>query len=145
VPPAVSAAVARTGPGPVTAGGIPSVSAATGSTARAAPRNCTAVAATGSWPRSSRVCATVKTADTSSDASTSTSPAVLAPPPRPPVTRPTPASDSAKPAQATGRATARCHTAAMTATITGTAPISSAAWVTLVRVIPAFCTRTDPP
>jgi hypothetical protein len=33
----------------------------------------------------------------------------------------------------------------MTATITGTAPISSAAWVTLVRVMPAFCRRTDPP
>jgi Lrp/AsnC family transcriptional regulator, leucine-responsive regulatory protein len=33
----------------------------------------------------------------------------------------------------------------MTATSTGTAPISSAAWVTLVRVMPAFCTRTDPP
>ena len=25
------------------------------------------------------------------------------------------------------------------------APISSAAWLTLVRLIPAFCTRTDPP
>ncbi len=33
----------------------------------------------------------------------------------------------------------------MTATSTGTAPISSAAWVTLVRVMPTFCTRTDPP
>ena len=39
----------------------------------------------------------------------------------------------------------RSHTAAMIATITGTAPISSAAWVTLVRVIPAFCSTTDPP
>ena len=73
------------------------------------------------------------------------SPAGLAPPPRPPATRPTPARDSAKPAQATGRATARCHTAAMTATITGTVPISRAACVTLVRVMPAFCTTTDPP
>jgi hypothetical protein len=125
--------------------GMPSVTAANGSTASAAPRNCTAVAATGSRPRSSRVCATVKAADTSSDTSTSASPAVLAPPPRPPVTRPTPASDSTKPAQATGRATARCHTAAMTATITGTAPMSRAACVTLVRVIPAFCSTTDPP
>ncbi len=33
----------------------------------------------------------------------------------------------------------------MTATSTGAAPISSAAWVTLVRVMPAFCTTTDPP
>jgi len=145
VPPAARAAVASTGPGPPGTAGRPSVTAANGSTARAAPRNCTAVAATGSRPRSSRVCATVKMADISSDTSTSTSPAGLAPPPRPPATRPTPARDSAKPAQATGRATARYHTAAMTATITGTAPISRAAWVTLVRVMPVFCTRTAPP
>jgi hypothetical protein len=121
------------------------VTAANGSTANAAPRNCTAVAATGSRPRSSPVCATVNAADTSSDTSTSASPPALAPPPWPPVTRPTPASDRAKPAQATGRATARCHTAAMIATITGTEPISRAAWVTLVRVIPAFCSTTEPP
>ena len=56
-----------------------------------------------------------------------------------------PASDSAKPAHATGRATARCQTAAMIATSTGTVPISSAAWMTLVRVMPAFCSTTDPP
>jgi hypothetical protein len=124
---------------------MPSVIAAKGSAARAAPRNCTAVVATGSRPSSSRVCATVNVADTSSDARTSASPVALAPPPWPLVTRPTPASDSAKPAQATGRATARCHTAAMTATITGTAPISRAAWVTLVLVIPAFCSTTEPP
>jgi hypothetical protein len=51
----------------------------------------------------------------------------------------------AKPSQATGRATARCQTAAMTATSTGTAPISKAACVTLVRAIPAFCTMTVAP
>ncbi len=33
----------------------------------------------------------------------------------------------------------------MTATSTGTAPISSAAWVTLVRVMPAFSRMTEPP
>ena len=33
----------------------------------------------------------------------------------------------------------------MTATSTGTAPISRAAWLTLVRLMPAFCTTTDPP
>ena len=145
MPPAARAAVAATGPSAGGAAGMPSVTAANGSTASAAPRNCTAVAAMGSWPRSSRVCATVNVADTSSDASTSASPAVLAPPPRPPATRATPASDSAKPAQATGRATARCHTAAMIATSTGTVPISSAAWVTLVRVMPAFCSTTQAP
>ena len=37
------------------------------------------------------------------------------------------------------------RTAAMIATSTGTVPISSAAWVTLVRVMPAFCTATAPP
>ena len=69
----------------------------------------------------------------------------VAPPPWPPVIRPTPASDSANPAQATGRATVRCQSAAMTATSTGVAPISSAAWVTLVLVMPVFCTTTEPP
>ena len=145
MPPAARAAVARTGPAVSGMAGRASATAANGSTARAAPRNCTAVKAIGSRPRSSRVWATVNVADSSSDASTSTSPVALAPPPWPPVTRPTPASDSAKPAQATGRATVRCHTAAMIATSTGTVPMSRAAWVTLVRVIPAFCTATVAP
>ena len=145
VPPAASATAARAAPGLAGAVGIPLVSTATGSMATAAPRNCTAVTATGSRSRSSRTCATVNVADSSSDTSTRPSPPAVAPPPPPPVTRPTPASDSAKPAQATGRATVRCHTAAMTATMTGTAPISKAAWLTLVRLIPAFCTTTDPP
>jgi len=145
VPPAARAAVASTGPAVPGMAGPASLTAASGSTARAAPRNCTAVTAIGSRPRSSRAWATVNVADSSNDARTSASPAALAPPPRPPVTRPTPASDSAKPAQATGRATARCHTAAIIATSTGTVPISRAAWVTLVRVMPAFCTATAPP
>jgi hypothetical protein len=33
----------------------------------------------------------------------------------------------------------------MIATMTGVAPISRAAWLTLVRLIPAFCRTTDPP
>jgi hypothetical protein len=33
----------------------------------------------------------------------------------------------------------------MTATSTGVAPTSRAAWLTPVRVMPAFCTRMDPP
>jgi hypothetical protein len=33
----------------------------------------------------------------------------------------------------------------MTATSTGTAPISRAAWLTLVRAMPAFCTAIVPP
>jgi Lrp/AsnC family leucine-responsive transcriptional regulator len=87
----------------------------------------------------------VNVADSSSDTSTRPSPLSEAPPPRPPVIRPTPASDTTNPIQATGRATMCCQSAAITATITGTAPISSAACVTLVRVMPAFCRRTDPP
>ncbi len=102
--------------------------------------------ATGSRPDSSRGCPTVNAADSSSEASTSASPRTVAPPPgAPAVTSPTPHADSAKPAQATGRATVRCQTAAATATITGTAPISSAACVTLVLVMPAFCTTSAPP
>jgi hypothetical protein len=146
VPPAASAATASTGPAPPGAAGAPSVRAAAGSAPSVAPRNCTAVTATGSRPVSRRSWATVTVADKTSDASTRPSPAGVAPPPPPPtVTRPTPPSESAKPAQATGRATVRCHTAAMIATSTGTAPISRAAWVTLVRLMPAFCTRTEPP
>ena len=56
-----------------------------------------------------------------------------------------PPSDTVKPNQANGRATVWCHTAAMIATSIGTAPISSAAWVTLVRLMPAFCSMTEPP
>ena len=101
--------------------------------------------ATGSRPGSSRPWNTVNTAHIISEISTSPSPRTLAPPPPPPaVTSPTPPSEIAKPAHAAGRATARCHTAATTATSTGTAPISSAACVTLVRMIPAFCTMTVP-
>ena len=85
-------------------------------------------------------------ADSTSEISTSPSPHRVAPPPLPPaVIRPTPPSEIAKPSHAAGRATARCHIAATIATSTGTAPISSAACVTLVRVIPAFCTTTVAP
>jgi Lrp/AsnC family transcriptional regulator, leucine-responsive regulatory protein len=124
---------------------MPSVAAATGRAVSAAARNCTAVTATGSRPGSRRAWATVNEAENPSDARTSPSPAKLAPPPPPTATRPTPANDTAKPVQATGGATLRCRRAAMTATSTGVAPMSRAAWLTLVRVIPAFCTRIDPP
>jgi hypothetical protein len=127
VPQTARMTTATTGPSAGGAAGLPSVTAANGSAARAAPRNCTPVVATGSRPFSSRVCATVNTADTSSEATTRASPVALAPPPWPLVTRATPPSDSANPAQATGRATARCHSAAITATSTGAVPISRAA------------------
>jgi hypothetical protein len=118
---------------------VPSATTEKVSAPSAAPTNCTAVTATGSRPGSSRVCATVNAADSTSEASTRPSPRTLAPPPPPPaVTRPTPPSEIAKPSQARGRATVRCQSAATTATSTGAAPISSAACVTLVRVIPAF-------
>ena len=146
VPASASATTASAGPGRAGTAGAPSATTAKASAPSAAPRNCTAVTATGSRPGSSRACATVKVADSTSEARTSPSPATLAPPPPPPaVTRPTPPSEMAKPSQAAGRATLRCHTAAITATSTGTAPISSAAWVTLVRMIPAFCTMTVAP
>ena len=125
--------------------GMLSVRTATGSTPTAAPRNCAAVIATGSWSRSRRACATVTVADSRADASTRPSPATVAPPPGLPVIRPTPASETAKPPHATGRATVRCHSAAITATSTGTAPMSRDAWLTLVRVMPAFWMMTDPP
>jgi hypothetical protein len=144
VPASASPTVASRMPAPPAAAGVPSVTAATGRVASAAMRNCTAVTATGSRPGSSRACATVNEAETTSDARTRPSPVKVAPPP-PAATRPTPTNDTAKPIQATGYATLRCQTAAMTATSTGVAPTSRAAWLTLVRVIPAFCTRIDPP
>lgn len=73
------------------------------------------------------------------------SPLTVAPPPPPPATMATPASDTAKPTQASGRATTWFRQAVMIATSTGTAPISRAAWLTLVRVMPVFCRRTAPP
>jgi len=145
VPTSASPAVASRVPAPPAVGGVPSVTTATGRVASAAMRNCTAVTATGSRPGSRRACATVNEAERTSDARTRPSPLKVAPPPPPAATRPTPTNDTAKPVQATGRATLRCRTAAMTATSTGVAPTSRAAWVTLVRVIPAFCTRIDPP
>ena len=146
VPASASAATASTGPGRAGIAGAPSAITVKTSAPSAAPRNCTAVTATGSRPGSSRACATVNVADSSTETSTRPSPLAVAPPPPPPaVIRPTPPSEIAKPSQASGRATVRCHSAAMTATSTGTAPISRAAWVTLVRVIPAFCTMTVPP
>src|SRR5580693_8276947 len=134
-----------TEPRPAGAGGMPSVSTLNGSATRAAPRNWTPVTATGSRPWSSRAWTTVNPADSSTEASTMPSPAKSACPPPPAAIRATPDSDTANPAQATGWATVRCHTAAMIATMMGAVPISSAAWLTLVRVIPAFCSRTVPP
>jgi hypothetical protein len=61
----------------------------------AAAANCTAVTAIGSRPGSSRVCATVKAADSTSDSRTSPSPVMVAPPPAPPAaTSATPASET---------------------------------------------------
>ena len=145
VPQTASASVARAGPAAGGTGGSPSATTAYSSAARAAPRNCTAVTAIGSRSCSSRFWPTVNVADTSTESRTRPSPAAEAPPACPPVTRPTPARETPNPSQATGRATDRCQTTAMTATMTGTAPISSAAWVTLVSVTPAFCRTTEPP
>jgi hypothetical protein len=103
------------------------VLAATGRAASAAPRNCTAVTATGSRPRSSLTWITVNVADSSSDARTRPSPDAVAPPPWLPAMSATPPSEMTKPAHASGGATVRCQSAAMTAMSTGTAPMSRAA------------------
>ena len=145
VPPAISATTASRLAACAGADGRLSVSALNGAVTRAAPRNCTAVTAIGSRPRSSRVWPTVNTAESRTDASTMPSPARFAPPPPPAAISPTPPSETAKPAQAAGRTTLRCHITAMIATITGAVPMSSAAWLTLVRVMPVFCSRTVPP
>jgi hypothetical protein len=145
VPSSASPAVASKPPAPPAAAGMPSVTAATGRAASAAARNWTALTATGSRPGSRRACATVNEAESITDASTRPSPVKVAPPPPPAATSATPANDTVKPVQAAGCAARRCRTAATTATSTGVAPTSRAAWLTLVRAIPAFCTRIDPP
>ena len=144
VPAAVRPSTASSGPADTGADGSPLASAA-GTDASAAPRNCTVVTAAGSRPGSSRSWPTVNPAETSSEASTSRSPDSAAPAPPLLASRATPASDTPNPAHATGLATAPCHNAAMIATMTGTEPISSAAWLTLVLVMPAFCSSTVPP
>jgi hypothetical protein len=123
VRPAVAATVAR----PAGVAGGPSVRAATGRAARAAPTNWTAVTATGSRPRSRPGWATVNAAEKASEARTRASPARVAPAPPPAATSATPANDPAKPAQATGGAALRWRAAASTATSTGVAPTSRAA------------------
>ena len=132
-------------PGPPATGGGPSVSAATGRAATAAARNCTADTATGSRPSRSRGWATTNAAESPSDARTRPSPDRLAPPPPPAATRATPPNDTANPVQAAGGPSRRSRAAAMSATSTGVAPTSRAAWLTLVRVMPAFWTRIAPP
>ena len=62
-----------------------------------------------------------------------------------PATRPTPPSATAKPAHATGPVVERPRAAATSATRAGIAPTISAAWVTLVRAMPRFWSRTTPP
>jgi hypothetical protein len=145
VPPITRPATARSTAGWAGTAGLPSVNMATGSTARLAARNCTAVTATGSRPGSNRAWATVKAAEIRTAASTMASPRRVVPAARPPTTRPTPASEIMKPAQASGRIPAWCQQAAMIAISTGAAPTNRAAWLTLVWVMPAFCTTTDPP
>jgi hypothetical protein len=145
VPQNASPAAASRLPGPDGAPGMPSVATAIGSAATAAATNCTPVTATGSRSRSSRTCATVNPAEISCEASTRPSPPSVAPPPLPLATRPTPIRETAKPAHATGLAMLRCQTAVMIAMITGVAPTISAAWVTLVRTMPRFCSSTEPP
>jgi hypothetical protein len=95
VPPSASATVTgRPRDAPAT-GGIPSVSTATGRAATVAARNCRAVTASGSRPSSTRVWATVKEAESSSETRISPSPVIVALPPAAPATRQTPPSDTA--------------------------------------------------
>ena len=87
----------------------------------------------------------MKTAEPDTEASTNRSPATLEPAPPAPATRPTPASASAYPPHSDGRAMPSPLPAVISATSTGTAPTTSAAWLTLVRSMPAFCSRITAP
>ena len=127
------------------ADGTPSTSSAAGTVPTAAAASWTAVTATGSRPASILGWATRNAADSSSEPAPARhrpelilrrrarrSPRRRPEPPR------SPATDCADPARVPRPAVNR-------ATSTGVAPTSSAAWLTLVRPIPAFCrTITDP-
>ena len=118
---------------------------ATGSAARPPAASWTAVTAAGSRPASRLGWTTMKAAEPVTESSTSRSPASEVPAPPPPATRPTPASATSEPAQASALLAPRRSSAEMMTTSTGTAPTMSAAWLTLVRSRPAFCSRITPP
>jgi hypothetical protein len=145
VPPTTSPAVARTVPAWVGAAGTPSTIQATGSAATAAAANWTAVTATGSRPTSIRGWATTNPADSTRDARTSASPVNVAAPPPSAAIPATPASATANPAHETGPTTLRPSPTAISATRIGVPPTSRAAWLTLVRAMPAFCTTMTMP
>lgn len=129
--------------GPSRAGG-PSCHQASGSAAAAAAVNWTPVTATGSRSASTSGWATVKPAESRADTPTSRSPP-SAPPPPAPAYPAIPTVARARPAQVRRSAVDRPSRCAAAATSSGTTPSSSAAWLTLVRAMPAFCTATTTP
>lgn len=139
VPPTTSPVAASTALAWTGAAGTPSRIHATGSAATAAAANWTAVTATGSRPESSRGCATTNPAESTSDASTSASPVRVAAPPPSAAIPATPVSATANPAHETGPTALRPSPTAISATRIGVPPTSRAAWLTLVRAMPAFC------
>jgi hypothetical protein len=145
VPPTTSPAVARAVPAWAGTAGTPSRIPATGSAATAAAANWTAVTATGSRPTSIRGCATTNPADRTSDARTSESPVNVAAPPPSAAIPATPVSATANPAHETGPTTLRPSPTAISATRIGVPPTSRAAWLTLVRAMPAFCNTMTMP
>jgi hypothetical protein len=145
VPVSARPSTAATGVPAAGAGGAPSRITATGSAASAAAPSWTAVTAAASRPASSRGWTTIIHAAPVTDASTSRSPVGVAPDPPPPATSATPASATSAPAHLAAPPLARPDAAAITATSTGTAPTTSAAWLTLVRSMPAFWSRITPP
>jgi hypothetical protein len=145
VPTSASAITATIGVAVVGAAGTPSNAMANGSAASPPPASWTAVTAPASRPWSSRGWTTMNPAEPLTEARTSRSPASDVPAPPPPATRPTPPSATSEPAQVSTVAAPRPSAAAITATSTGTAPTISAAWLTLVRSMPAFWSRITRP
>jgi hypothetical protein len=145
VPVRASASTAAIASPPAGAGGAPSRTIANGSADTAPAPSWTAVTAAGSRPASRPGWPTMNADDAVTDSSTSRSPASDVPVPPPPATRPTPASASSEPAHMSRPPEPRPSTAAMAATSTGTAPTISAAWLTLVRSMPAFWSTITTP
>ena len=145
VPATASATSAMAEVGPAGPCGSPSVSSDAGKATSAPPANWTAVTAAASRPASNRGWTTMKPADTTADPRTIRSPWVLAPPPADPATSAMPTSATAYPAHVSGRVAVCPSPAPIRATNTGIAPITTAAWLTLVCSIPTFCSRITAP
>lgn len=145
VPSSDRATYADTAPAWAGADGAPPVTTAIGSATSPPAPNCTAVTAAGARFSSSLGCVAMKPAESTAEANTSRSPSDMGLPPPTPATRLMPPSARPEPPHVRARARPCPSAAVISATRTGTVPRMTAAWLTLVRSIPAFWSMITPP